>query len=276
MKLLKHALGTWLPETGSGGDPIVDLRMQWNDIVGADVAAHSRPAEIERGALLVVTRSSAWSQQLSFLSERIVAAVRERTGRDVDRLRFRVGRVHEVQGAVRPHRARRKLGPAIARERPPSLEAALAQFKEDVAQARRSKAAAGWKECSRCGADVAPQSGSLCMPCVNATESERTAALARMLFEIPFLGFEGISDHIEGLTRREYNRVRRQLLARWWDVLTQLRRSGRTRASTREREIASSYVLLKSELDPERIGPEVVRDLLGEELHHIFYDSENS
>jgi hypothetical protein len=35
-------------------------------------------------------------------------------------------------------------------------------------------------------------------------------------------------------------------------------------------------VLLKSELEPDKIAPAVVRDLLGDELHEIFYGNENS
>jgi hypothetical protein len=70
--------------------------------------------------------------------------------------------------------------------------------------------------------------------------------------------------------------VRLRLLRRWNDVLERVRRTRGAHLTTRDRMIASSYVLLKSQLDPERIAPAVVRDLLGEELHDIFYGSENS
>ena len=86
----------------------------------------------------------------------------------------------------------------------------------------------------------------------------------------------GISDHVENLSRDEYERVRAKLLARWWDALMQLQRSGRKRVSRRERDIVSSYVLLKTRLDPEKIAPAVVRDLLGEELYNIFYGSDET
>lgn len=71
---------------------IAVARDAWPAIVGADFAHHSRPVEMARGALVVVTCSHAWSQHLGFMCERIVAGVNEAIGRpEVDRVRLRVG-----------------------------------------------------------------------------------------------------------------------------------------------------------------------------------------
>lgn len=273
MQSLRSALSAWQPANVAAGDPLSHLRAQWATIVGEDIASNSRPAELIRGSLLVVTRSAAWSQQLSFLSERIVEAVRESTGAALEGVRFRVGRIGSSTGSspVRKAAARKRPAPRAAAA---TLESAVAMFRDDVANAQRAKAGAGWKECNRCGIRIVPETGPFCAPCVNARGAERSAAIARLLFEVPFLGYSGISDHVENLTRDEYERVRAKLLARWWDALAQLQRSGRKRVTRRERDIVSSYVLLKTRLDPERIAPAVVRDLLGEELYKIFYGSE--
>lgn len=273
MQLLRSALSTWQPAKVVAGDPLSHLRAQWATIVGGDIAGNSRPAELVRGSLLVVTRSAAWSQQLSFLSERIVEAVRASTGVSLEGVRFRVGRVGSTTGLSpgRKAAARKRAAPRPAAE---TLESAVAMFRDDVTNAQRAKAGAGWKECNRCGIRIVPETGAFCAACVNARGAERSAAIARLLFEVPFLGYSGISDHVENLTRDEYERVRARLLARWWDALMQLQRSGRKRVTRRERDIVSSYVLLKTRLDPERIAPAVVRDLLGEELYKIFYGSE--
>jgi hypothetical protein len=105
---------------------------------------------------------------------------------------------------------------------------------------------------------------------------EREARVARLLFEAPWLGFAGIAQLVDGLTLADYEAVRVRLLRRWKDALERVRRTGGAQLTARDRMIASSYVLLKSELDPERIAPAVVRDLLGDELHDIFYGSENN
>ncbi len=97
--------------------------------------------------------------------------------------------------------------------------------------------------------------------------------MARLLFEVPWLGYAGIAPLVDDLQLHDYRLIRLQLLRRWKDALDRVRRDGGKTLSTRDRMIASSYVLLKSELDPERIAPAVVRDLLGEELHDIFYSN---
>jgi hypothetical protein len=252
------------------------LQAEWAQIVGDDVAANSRPAEIARDALVVVTRSSAWSQQLAFLSERVLSAVQQHTGESIRNLRFRVGRIREhAPPAVRRQRSRRTKTPREA-EPAPTLEFAIERFRADVAAAQRAKTAAGWKECPRCGARTHTASGPFCVPCENAHAQERDAHIARLLYEAPWLGFTGIAAVVPELSRQEYEAVRIALLRRWKDTLERIRRSARPRVTTRDRSIASSYVLLKSEIEPDKIAPAVVRDLLGDELHDIFYGTQNS
>ena len=270
MHSLRSVLSAWQPAKVVKDDPLSHLRAQWATIVGEDIAANSRPSELTNGVLLVVTRSSAWSQQLSFLSERIVDAVREATGVSLERVRFRVGRIANRADAPAGRKSRARKNRDRHAE-PATLESAVALFREDVAKAQRAKAGAGWKECNRCGIRIVPDTGQFCAPCTNVRSAERSATIARLLFEVPFLGYSGIAEHVENLTRGEYERVRGKLLSRWWDALTQLRRSGRKRVSSHERDVASSYVLLKTGLDPERIAPAVVRDLLGDDLYQIFY-----
>jgi Dna[CI] antecedent, DciA len=277
VKPLKTALQGWEPSASVSGDPLLLIRAEWAAIVGEDVAANSRPAEIARDALLIVTRSSAWSQQLAFLSERILSALQKRTGLELQRLRFRVGRVNE--SAAAPGRKRTAKGRSRrvdARGATDSLQSAFERFRADVVANERAKAAAGWKECSRCGVRIYPTSGPFCAACENLAVQERDARVARLLFEAPWLGYAGVAPLVEDLTLKDYEAIRLRLLRRWKDVLDRVRRTGGSQLTTRDRMIASSYVLLKSELDPERIAPAVVRDLLGDELHEILYGNENT
>ena len=277
MKPLRSALASWQPGAAVDADPLLQIKAAWRDAVGEDVASNSRPLEIAGEALLVVTRSSAWSQQLAFLSDRILDGLHERTGIRPARLRFRVGRVNESRArpaGPAPRPRTRKL--PESREPAPTLEDAVERFRADVLSLQRAKTAAGWKECVRCGVRILPSSGPFCVPCENAHAQERDATVARLLYEAPWLGYTGIAALVEGLTHREYESIRLRLLRRWHDSLERVRRTGGKHLTTRDRMIASSYVLLKSELDPERIAPAVVRDLLGDELHDIFYGSENS
>ncbi len=89
----------------------------WGEIVGDDVAASSAPLRVANGTLLVAVRSSAWSHQLSFLSERIIESVRQRLPQaGIERLRFRVGSMPKRRAAVASPRQASLRTPDVARE----------------------------------------------------------------------------------------------------------------------------------------------------------------
>jgi predicted nucleic acid-binding Zn ribbon protein len=79
MLRLSQAIVAWTPaEKIALRDPLMLLQAGWTDIVGVEVAANSEPVRVADGTLVVVTRSSAWSHQLSFLADRVLAAVAAR------------------------------------------------------------------------------------------------------------------------------------------------------------------------------------------------------
>jgi len=115
-------------------------------------------------ALLIVARSGAWSQQLTFLEARILEAgfsafpARENLAPALPRRAVNV-RAERPQPprAPRPGAAPKA---ASAAERRPSVspKPRFARFREDVVRRERAKRSAGWKECSGCGALIAPVS----------------------------------------------------------------------------------------------------------------------
>jgi Dna[CI] antecedent, DciA len=276
---LSDALGGWRPRSGAwpGDDPVVLLGAVWPEIVGSDVARNSHPVRITADSLHVVTTSSAWSHQLSLLSERIVTAVMARLpASGIQQLRFRVGKL-PARAVARPVRApQRAPGANAAATRAPAETAgeALAHFREAVVDRQRAKRASGWKECIGCAALVAPGGAAFCAGCLDARVEERTAATARLLFEAPWLGYRGTAALIDGLTHQDYESIRRRLLARWWQTLAAALKAKRLSRDGRERTVASSYVVLKSELPPDEIRPATVRNVLGDELHDLIYGTE--
>ncbi len=272
---LSRALGQWRPQSASTDDPLRRVAEAWPHVVGADVAHQSQPLQITGGTLVVVTRSSAWSEQLSFLGEQILASLRERFGlSELERLRFRVGkiaareRLRLVRGKTAGPRRRRQTQSA----RSESAQEAAERFRDAVARARRAKAGAGWKECGRCASLIPPGERATCASCAIAFAQERERLVARLLFEVPWLGFTGICALVDGLARDEYEEIRSRLLARWWETLVRAQRAGRLSADHRERLVASSYVIVKSGLEPERIAPATVRNVLGDEIFGLLYD----
>lgn len=288
LKPLVEALGDWTPREHARWekDPLVLLAAGWREIVGENVARNTHPTRIADGTLLVTTRSSAWSQQLSFLTERVIAAVRARLPQTtIAQLRFRVGKLPAAsscaatagsQGGSAQARAAAGAATETRAPQPPAATAAeaMARFRTGVDQRQRAKRTAGWKECGGCGALIAPRGGALCITCANARVERRTAAAARLLFEAPWLGYAGTAELVDGLTRRDYESIRARLLTRWWETLARARASKRLSRDGRERLIASSYVVLKSKLSPEAIEPATMRNLLGDELNELIYGTE--
>jgi len=278
MLKLGQALGTWTPGEGNAAqatDPLVLLGAAWAEIVGEANARKSHPSKVEGDTLVIKTAGSGWSHALSCESSQIVAAIRSRLPKaGIEKLRFRVGTI-APPGSLSA--AKRVIGKAVSREtRAPAADAheALARLRGDVEAAERAKRARGWKECAGCTALIAPESGPLCVTCDIARNDERERLVSRLLFEAPWLGFAGTSSLVEGLTHDEYEGIRHRLLMRWWERLSRARLAGKLSRDGSERLIASSYVLLKSELAPERVGPATVRNVLGDELHDLIYGTE--
>lgn len=275
MLRLADALAGWTPAAGDRShDPVALLEAGWREIVGDDVAQNSRPARIVDGTLSVTTRSSAWSHQLSFLSEHVLRAVNARLpSAGISRLRFSIGTISQRHGFA----ARRgKTKAAVRAKRPergtaPSLGETLARFRSDIEGRRHERRSEGWLECERCGALVSPESGRRCASCVAAHDEAIAAITARLLYDAPWLGYAGTAELVNGLQEGEYERIRSRLLAHWWRILARARATKQLGRDGRERLIASSYVLLQSRLAPEAIMPATVRNILGDELHDLLY-----
>lgn len=56
---------------------------EWADVVGEQISAVAIPADIRDGILYVSCRSSAWSNELTFLKPEITARLNERIGAEV-------------------------------------------------------------------------------------------------------------------------------------------------------------------------------------------------
>ena len=66
------------------------LAARWEQVVGADLAAHCRPGRLHDGELLVVADSTAWATQVRLLSTKLLARLSEVVGAGVvTRLRVR-------------------------------------------------------------------------------------------------------------------------------------------------------------------------------------------
>ena len=277
LRPLRRALDAWKPAHGRNIDPVHAIANAWPGIVGRDVAANSMPLELSGPSLVVGTRSSAWSQQLQFLSLHVLAAIRALpSGGTVERLTFRTGLLPRgKRRAADPTPARRakavESGADESESPAPDLATAFERLRTRMAAARRAPGI----RCTRCGvvvdavldATVVPR----CAPCAGEAEHERQTLVERIVYLAPWLTIEEMREQITDLRNAEFERARKRLLSRWWLVLERTKLAGVVSSSGVERHVASSYVLLHTRLPPDRITPAVVRNLLGPDLENILW-----
>lgn len=270
---LGEAVGGWKPHATPGGDPLSAIRAAWTSLVGVEVARAAQPVAIQNDALVVLTASGAWSHQLAFLEPDIVRGiVAMPEGRGIARLRFRVGAIRSGVRGAQPagKRSPRRAAQASSITAPATTIAeAIAAFRATVARANAAHHAAGGTFCGDCGAAL--ETGTRCVPCLQTTLRERDERCERLLYEAPWLQPEDVLTVVPGLDAAAYDAIRRRLLRSWWDEMMLARK----RASlprpvapdrARLRKIASSYVLLETKIDPNRLEMDspVRRNALGD------------
>ena len=273
MLKLSSALHGWQPTEHAGRDPVVLLAAGWGEVLGDDVAANSAPLRIVNGTLLVMVRSSAWSHQLSFLSERILDAVgrafRRSASNDCASKSGRSRSATAPRAAFR-HRRRRKCVPIMSRRRPQkkhwrALRRPFTRRKERdapedgvnaTAVGHSARGAAACHARRRLGRRGRLRPPACFLRRRGSVMAERPSSLrgyvkwSTSAFACAFYGAGG---------------------ANWKEPCRRTpSRDGR------ERLIASSYVLLRSKLPPERIAPATVRSVLGDQLHALLYGDEHN
>ena len=270
MLKLGGVLDSWRPKPGPGSDPLVAVRAAWVELVGSDVARAAQPVAIERDALVVITTSSAWSHQLAFLEPEIVRGLRslpETPG--LVRLRFRVGKLRRPLPVRDGPGGPRRVSGAVAAQPPAkTLDDALARLRRAVDRTRSAHRARGGAFCALC--DAAIDAGTaMCRPCRDDDARRRRFACERLMFEAPWLGSEQVLALVGGLTAETYDATRRQLLQAWWDELRRAEKLYKLRQPLdreRLRKLASSFVLLHTQIDPNRLEMDsaVRKNALGE------------
>jgi predicted nucleic acid-binding Zn ribbon protein len=71
-------LGKSIAELGWSA-PLSEARLlgQWSEVVGAEIAAHSRPVGLREGELRIDAESTAWATQLRIMAPQLLARIRQ-------------------------------------------------------------------------------------------------------------------------------------------------------------------------------------------------------
>jgi predicted nucleic acid-binding Zn ribbon protein len=105
------------PRGAHDAEDLAEVAATWESAVGPAVAAHTTPARLRRGELLVHCESAVWAGELTLLQRQVLSALASALGeRAPARLRFEVGELPAA--APVPRRAppaRREVGPEESR-----------------------------------------------------------------------------------------------------------------------------------------------------------------
>ena len=247
----------------------------WSEIVGSKRRSELAPFGIAQGTLTIVTRSSAWSHQLSFLGEHVLRAVQARLpSAGVARLRFRVGRLAE-RTASGPGGAQGRsacgAAPAARRagERGRSARALSRRRRtlEPSAPRRRLEGVRGLR------ALVAPRATALRglrfrARSKNARQRRRACSSRRRGSATPER-----RRSLTGYEKRSTSGFAPCCFPAGGSCCCRLGAAKQLSRDGRERLVASSYVLLRSKIAPEDIMPATVRSILGDELNELLYET---
>ncbi len=255
MLKLGDALAEWRPGAGRPSDPLATIRAGWSGIVGPDVARAAQPVAVTGSALVILTSSGAWSHQLAFLERDIIRSVTALGVPGIERLRFRVGTIRVPVPGGGPRRTALRGNPAPGLTGVPRTTGeAFDRLRRVVEAHRAAHTAAGGAFCERCRAPIG--AGTRCRPCSEDEERRSREACERILFEAPWLSSGDVISAVPGLDAIAYDAIRRRLLRHWIDELRLARKRHAVGApidAVRVRKLASSYVLLETRIDPNRL-----------------------
>lgn len=285
-RTLRSLLAAYRPageRTRVGGEAGM-LAASWPESVGADVARRTRSATFRDGTLTVMTPSSAWSHQLTFLAPTIIERLRERCqGVDLRRLKFVVatGRSRallagNVAGSLNPQAKRAFKERAITDIAEPGvddpaaagdgLDALLARLRRDQAQLDERRALAGWHRCAACGCWVenGRSTGTRCVVCSQDARRAADGKIAGALAGAPWVSFAELKRHVPGAEARSYERVRRALMTQWELQLGNARsRLRRDAIDASDRVIAWSLAMLATQRRKDELSDALLVSVLG-------------
>ncbi len=198
----------------------------WRQIVGEDVAAHTRPGKINRRVLTVAAKNAVWAHHLSTLKEEIIAKVNTFAGeKAVSDIKFLAGYFRLDQNENKDEQE----DTTVVSWRETSLdsrevkmvEAMSAPLADDELRSKmkrllskelalkKAKRLREWRPCPACGI-LMPPGAKMCGTCGSAARGEGRKAVRRLLRDAPWLSYEECSRYI-ACRRSDFAAVKEQM-----------------------------------------------------------------
>lgn len=156
--------------------------MVWDEVVGNQISSSAQPEFVRDGVMFVITKSSVWSNELTFYKKDMIANLNRRAGATVIRdLVFKVGKLPKKKSAAgigiqdKPNLE----GIQLSEDELEKIESVSAGAEGDAsvfvkklmitaAKLEKWKKSQGWTPCKKCGSLQRTSSG-VCPVCEDRT-----------------------------------------------------------------------------------------------------------
>lgn len=190
------------------------ILLNWRQIVGEDIAAHTRPGKINRRVLTLAANNAVWAHHLSTLKEEIIAKINAFAGeKAVSDLKFQAGYFRDDQNNEEngedddsptiPWREsgldRRETLTVEDIAAPLSDELLRVKFKRLLSKnmaLKKARRRHDWQPCRLCGV-LRPPGEELCRTCAVLARTASREAVRRLLREAPWLNYEECSRYTD-------------------------------------------------------------------------------
>jgi predicted nucleic acid-binding Zn ribbon protein len=86
-----------------GSEVLSAVFRRWEDLVGPDIAAHSKPVSLRGGVLVLMVDQPAWAAQLRYMTADLLAKLGEVAGSvDVNEIHIKVSGEQPARGRFKP------------------------------------------------------------------------------------------------------------------------------------------------------------------------------
>lgn len=248
----------------------------WESVVGETIIKHASVVEMHRGVLFVNVDHPVWIQHLSFVAQDLKKRLNNAIGEKVVKeIRFKAGnhcnKQKNKQDIVKTVPKRKELASEelekielmVKEISDPEIRKVVASLIRQGKIITMEKQEAGWVTCPLCGMLMEPNKKK-CFRC-DIKERELLRRRTRfLLWEIPWLSYQEISAHIDGLNKDIYDTVRREMIQELW---MQIRAAAKSKDAKKIPKVhVQTYVMLRTRMSPAKLTHEIIWQTLGENI----------
>lgn len=274
------------------------LNIKWSEIVNRDIADKTFIERISRSVLYVLTCSSVWSNQLSFLKPQLLVKMRENLKiEDIRDIKFSTTSLQEIQRLKleiigsefgeeafvineqdREYLEQQEIPWDNEQGIAEDLHGKLQRIYQKDKFLKLHKEQIGWKPCIICGGLVKTDN-KVCSICFSKIQKEKHSRIIQYLKEVPWANYRDFQLNNKNISEQEFINVKE-------DYKEQLKEGIYKKTGLYVKEYSKdykeyvkkeliNYVMLATSLQPQFINEEIIKKKIGRRVFNILYEVGN-